>query len=70
MSTSTYTYVEDNTDLFSYDHLPRFERWQRPEKCSAKASVRKGLCRSLRQASSNGYAAGTSYRKSLVRKAA
>lgn len=67
---SISTYVEGDTDLFSYDYLPSFEKWQRPEKCSAKASVRKGLCRSMRKASSSSYAAGTSFRKSLLKKAA
>ncbi len=61
---------EDDPYLLSFESLPRYEKWQRPEKCSAKESVRKGLCRSMRHASSISHAAGTSFKKSLLRKAA
>ena len=45
---ASYRIYDDPSEALSED-LPRYEKWQRPERCSVKASVRKGLSRSMRQ---------------------
>lgn len=61
-------HIEDESAL---DDITSYEKWHRPERCSVKPSVRKGLCRSMRNTAStiaNSYAgtkkrvAKTSYR--------
>lgn len=57
-------YVDDDIAL---DDLASYEKWHRPERCSVKPSVRKGLCRSMRQTASTISSAYTGTKKRVTK---
>jgi hypothetical protein len=56
---------DDEMDLAE---AARFQKWNRPDRCSARESVRKGLCRSKRRNGSPSFSRGTTFKKLASRK--
>lgn len=54
------TQMNDDTDLVD---SPRFQKWNRPDRCSARESVRKGLCRAKRTNGSPSFSRSASFKK-------
>lgn len=57
-------HIEDESAL---DDLNSYEKWHRPERCSVKPSVRKGLCRSMRHTASTITSSYTGSKKRVVK---
>jgi hypothetical protein len=57
--------MDDDLDL---TEAPRFQKWNRPDRCSARESVRKGLCRSKRTNGSPSFSRSPSFKKQAGRK--
>ncbi|WP_442482878.1 hypothetical protein [Aeoliella sp. SH292] len=57
--------MDDDLDLAE---APRFQKWNRPDRCSARESVRKGLCRSKRTNGSPSFSRSASFKKQASRK--
>lgn len=60
--------IYDETDVALVDDYARYEKWQRPERCSVKSSVRKGLYRAKRQGSIAPASIYTGMHRRLVKK--
>jgi hypothetical protein len=50
------------------ENLPRYEKWQSPERCSIKLGVRRGLVRSRRRRGSTAAAPSGGFRRRYISK--
>jgi hypothetical protein len=50
------------------ENLPRYEKWQSPERCSIKLDVRRGVVRSRRRRGSTAAAPNGGFRRRYISK--